>query len=227
MVVHPGYLFVVLYKQAYSEFAQKASTRYRKTYRYMQSAITRNTMFVAKDKAPFTDAQEQPVYLDPLARVAECKEKKLIFHDKNIQADNYVQKNAHSTAQALSGLNKSSKGVGVDVELLSALNLENETFIERNFTDEEVAYCSKSPSPQASFTGTWSAKEAVFKALGVESKGAGAPLKDIEIVRENGAPRVKLTGEASKAAAKAGVKSVNVSISHDDYQATAVALAEF
>ncbi|MCH0629294.1 4'-phosphopantetheinyl transferase superfamily protein [Kocuria palustris] len=227
VVVHPDYLFAVLDKQAYNDYAQKVSARYRKTYRYMHNAITRNTMFVAKDKAPFTDAQEQPVYLDPLARVAECKEKKLIFHDKNIQADNYVQKNAHSTAQALSGLNKSSKGVGVDVELLSALNLENETFIERNFTDEEVAYCSKSPSPQASFTGTWSAKEAVFKALGVESKGAGAPLKDIEIVRENGAPRVKLTGEASKAAAKAGVKSVNVSISHDDYQATAVALAEF
>ena len=82
--------------------------------------------------------------------------------------------------------------------------------------------------PQASFTGTWSAKEAVFKALGVESKGAGASLIDIEITRDvNGAPKVILHGEAKKAAAKAGVKNVNISISHDDFQATAVALSEF
>ena len=68
------------------------------------------------------------------------------------------------TAKALSSLNKSSKGVGVDVELLSAINIDNETFIERNFTGNEVEYCLNTAHPQASFTGTWSAKEAVFKA---------------------------------------------------------------
>ncbi|CAN3501907.1 fatty acid synthase subunit alpha [Diutina catenulata] len=228
VVVHPDYLFAVLDEQQYHKYATKVTARHKKTYRYMHNAITRNTMFVAKDKAPFSDEQEQPVYLDPLARVSLGKEKKLVFADKDIQSDkSYVSQVASSTAQALAKLNKSSRGVGVDVELLSALNLENETFIERNFTAEEVEYCSKSASPQASFTGTWSAKEAVFKALGVESKGAGAALKDIEIVRVSGAPQVKLSGAAKSAADAAGVKSVNVSISHDDYQATAVALSEF
>ena len=81
---------------------------------------------------------------------------------------------------------------------------------------------------RALYTGTWSAKEAVFKALGVASKGAGAALKEIEIVRDsNGAPGVELTGDAAAAAAAVDVKKVNVSISHDDFQATAVALAEF
>ena len=99
----------------------------------------------------------------------------------------------------MSSLNKSSKGVGVDVELLSAINIDNETFIERNFTGNEVEYCLNTAHPQASFTGTWSAKEAVFKALGVESKGAGASLIDIEITRDvNGAPKVILHGEAKK-----------------------------
>nr|P43098.1 RecName: Full=Fatty acid synthase subunit alpha; Includes: RecName: Full=Acyl carrier; Includes: RecName: Full=3-oxoacyl-[acyl-carrier-protein] reductase; AltName: Full=Beta-ketoacyl reductase; Includes: RecName: Full=3-oxoacyl-[acyl-carrier-protein] synthase; AltName: Full=Beta-ketoacyl synthase [Candida albicans]AAA34345.1 fatty acid synthase alpha subunit [Candida albicans] len=228
VVVHPDYLFAVLDRSTYEEYATKVSARNKKTYRYMHNAITRNTMFVAKDKAPYSDELEQPVYLDPLARVEENK-KKLVFSDKTIQSNqSYVGEVAQKTAKALSTLNKSSKGVGVDVELLSAINIDNETFIERNFTGNEVEYCLNTAHPQASFTGTWSAKEAVFKALGVESKGAGASLIDIEITRDvNGAPKVILHGEAKKAAAKAGVKNVNISISHDDFQATAVALSEF
>lgn len=185
-------------------------------------------MFKAKDKAPYGDDLEQPVYLDPLARVEESKNG-LVFSKNGIQSEKaYVSNNAASTAKALASLNNGSKGVGVDVELLSELNLENETFIERNFTEEEIAYAHQAAHPRASFTGTWSAKEAVFKALGVSSKGAGAALRDIEIVRDaNGAPTVVLAGEAKKAAAAAGVKNVKVSISHDDFQATAVALSEF
>lgn len=228
IVVHPDYLYAVLDQATYEEYAAKVNARNKKTYRYMHNAITRNTMFVAKDKAPYSDDLEQPVYLDPLARVEEAK-KQLVFTNKGVQSNkSYVSDVANNTAKALTQLNKSSRGVGVDVELLSSINLDNETFIERNFTASEREYCSKSASPQASFTGTWSAKEAVFKALGVQSKGAGAALLDIEIVRDsNGAPKVVLNGEAKKAATKAGVKNVNVSISHDDFQATAVALSEF
>lgn len=228
VVVHPDYLYAVLDRSTYEDYAVRVSARNKKTYRYMHNAITRNTMFVAKDKAPYADELEQPVYLDPLARVENAKEK-LVFSNKGIQSNQaYTGENARNTAKALASLNKSSKGVGVDVELLSAINLENETFIERNFTAGEVEYCTKTSSPQASFTGTWSAKEAVFKALGVESKGAGASLIDIEITRDvNGAPQVSLHGDAAKAAAKAGVKNVKISISHDDFQATAVALSEF
>jgi fatty acid synthase subunit alpha len=84
-----------------------------------------------------------------------------------------------------------NKKVGVDVEDIVAINIENDTFVERNFTDKEIAYCRKSPSPQSSFAGRWSAKEAVFKSLGVKSRGAGAPLKDIEILpNKEGAPVV-------------------------------------
>jgi fatty acid synthase subunit alpha len=47
--------------------------------------------------------------------------------------------------------------------------------------------------PQKAFAGRWSAKEAVFKALGTSSKGAGAAMKDIEILTDkNGAPSVKV-----------------------------------
>lgn len=226
IVVHPDYLFAVLDQTTYEDYAVKVSSRHKKTYRYMHNAITRNTMFVQKNNAPYADELEKVVYLDPLARVEEGKEFK--FSKKSIQSPNYVSKSTTATAKALASLNKSSKGVGVDVELLTELNLDNETFIERNFTKSEQEYCFKSANPQASFTGTWSAKEATFKALGVKSQGAGASLIDIEIIRDsNGAPKVQLLGKAQEAATKAGVKNVNVSISHDDFQATAVALSEF
>ncbi|KAF7845822.1 hypothetical protein BT93_L0447 [Corymbia citriodora subsp. variegata] len=117
---------------------------------------------------------------------------------------------------------------GVDVETIDAVNIENETMIERNFTQQEIDYCRKAANPQASFTGKWSAKEAVFKSLKVASKGAGAPLKDIEIVNdENGAPTVVLHGAAKAAADEKGVKNTTVSISHSDAQVIAVAISSF
>ncbi|KAI3405060.1 FAS2 [Candida oxycetoniae] len=230
VVVHPDYLYAVLDRQTFEDYASRVTARNKRRYRYMHNAITRNTMFVAKDKAPYSDELEQPVYLDPLARVENQKSNnKLVFSQKNIQSQgSYISDLSENTAKALSVLNKSSKGVGVDVELLSSINIEDETFIERNFVREEIAYCRNSPNPQASFTGTWSAKEATFKALGVKSQGGGASLIDIQIIRDTkGAPKVFLQGLAKTAAQRAGVKQVNVSISHDDFQATAVALSEF
>jgi len=110
----------------------------------------------------------------------------------------------------------------------SAINIENDTFLERNFTKEEISYCQSAPSPASSFAGRWSAKEAVFKSLGVASRGAGAPLSDIEIRRDaNGAPLVQLHGQAEIAAKQAGVKDITLSISHSDKQAIAVAVATF
>ncbi|CUM67914.1 uncharacterized protein PRCAT00005625001 [Priceomyces carsonii] len=229
IVIHPDYLYSVLDKSTFTDYASRVAIRNKKAYRYMHNAITRYSMFKAKDKAPYSDDLEQSVYLDPLARVDPIKNNQYSFSKNSIQSKNaYVSEVASSTAKALSTLNKSGKGVGVDVELLSSLNLENPTFVERNFTVKEQAYCSNAPDARASYTGTWTAKEAVFKALGVKSKGAGASLLDIEILRNgNGGPVVNLTGDAKSVAKQAGISQINVSISHDDLQATAVALSEF
>lgn len=232
VVVHPDYLYAALSKEEYESYAEKVSTRQKKSYSYLHNAIITNTMFVAKDHAPYTDDQEQKVYLDPLARVSLDKTNKYIFTDKELQRDGkFISDSAKRTANILNNLTKEnigSKGVGVDVELISEINIENETFIERNFTIEEIKYCKSAPNPRSSFAGTWSAKEAVFKSLEVESKGAGASLKDIEILHDSkGAPSVKLSGLAETAASKNGVKNVKVSISHDDVQSVAVAISEF
>ncbi|ODV95607.1 hypothetical protein PACTADRAFT_42750 [Pachysolen tannophilus NRRL Y-2460] len=226
VVIHPDYLYASLDQGTYEEYAKRVAVRYNKTYKYMHNAVLHNSLFVAKDKSPYSDELEKPVYLNPLARVDTVKGEleKLEFTKKSVEAKKAISDNLSSMTKNLAG----QKGVGVDVELLSAVNISNETFVERNFTEAEISYCSSAPSPQSSFTGTWSAKEAVFKALGVKSQGGGASLKDIEILRDsNGAPKVLLSGSAAVAASEAGVKSIKVSISHDDAQAVAVAISEF
>ncbi|KAF5095210.1 hypothetical protein D0Z00_003247 [Geotrichum galactomycetum] len=231
IAIHPDYVLAALSKSQYLEYAAKVSTRQKKAYRYLHNAIAEQSMFVAKDKAPYTDAQESSVYLNPLARVDfDKKSESLTFNQRKLNQAKYTTSTGHTeevlkalTAQAGAG----SNNVGVDVELLESVNIDNENFVERNFTAAEVAYCSGSSDARASFTGTWSAKEAVFKTLNSAGKGAGAALKEIEILRNNkGAPYVVLHGDAEKAAAAEGIKTVKVSISHNDVQAVAVAIAE-
>ncbi|KAJ2737625.1 fatty acid synthase alpha subunit Lsd1, partial [Coemansia sp. BCRC 34301] len=92
---------------------------------------------------------------------------------------------AQQQAQSLFG----ERGVGVDIELIADINIENETFVERNFTVGEQEYCWSRANPHASFAGKWCAKEAVIKAVSsadldqanVWIRGSAAPLVDIEI----------------------------------------------
>jgi len=212
IVVHPDYLYACLEDKEYEAYLAKLKLREQKAYRYLHKGMANNTLVQIKHAPPYTADEEARVYLNPLARLDE--KNKYIFPDASAK---YNQK----TAAIVEALTASIGGqdVGVDVETIDAINIENEDFLRRNFTDAELEYCWKAPSPQASFAGTWSAKEAVFKSLGVKSAGGGAPLKDIEIFRdENGKPQVQFHGEAAEKAAAAGVKNVKIAISHDSIQ---------
>ena len=65
-----------------------------------------------------------------------------------------------------------------------------------------------------------------FKSLKVESKGAAASMKDIEIVSTSTGPQVVLHGEAKAAADRQGVKEFEVSLSHDEDVSIAVVIAK-
>ena len=243
--IHPKYLFATLDHAQYQTYKQKVEARQRKAYRYYHDGLINNTMFRAKAKSPYEDAQQSHVFLNPEARVATDKKTSDLTYPVN--APKKVQsQNTTDMVETLMKVNASSNSnPGVDIESIDAIDIHNDTFVERNFTQAEIKYCRQAPSPQASFTGKWSAKEAVFKSLKVEGKGAGAPLKDIEITNgESGAPTVmvsrshhiitgqmlinpQLYGEAKAAAENAGVKSTTVSISHSDAQVIAVAISSF
>lgn len=228
--IHPKYLFATLDASEYALYKQKVMARQKRAYRFFHNGMINNTLFVAKSAPPYAEAAMEAVFLNPDQRaVADKKTGEYAFPSvyKKIESPHTKQ-----TREMLEQLTTTTAApgskVGVDVEEISAINIDNETFISRNFTPAEQAYCKKAPSPASSFAGRWSAKEAVFKSLGVTSKGAGASLAEIEITAdEKGAPKVVLHGEARKAADDAGLKGVNVSISHSDTQAIAVAVAAF
>ncbi|KAI1114313.1 fatty acid synthase subunit alpha [Nemania sp. NC0429] len=233
--IHPRYLFAALDQETFAEYKAKVTARQKKAYRYFHNGLINNSLFQAKSNSPYTDEQLSSVLLNPDARVTEDeKTAELIFASnfaKQVTAPQVAR--TRTTKEVVEGLARSlqtgrNNKVGVDVEDISAINIDNDTFVERNFTEKEIAYCRTTPNPQSSFAGRWSAKEAVFKSLGVQSKGAGAPLKDIEILpNEKGAPIVSLHGDAADAAKKAGVKEITVSISHSETQSIAIAVAAF
>ena len=217
-----------------------------KAYRYFHDGLINNTMFRSKAKSPYEDAQQSQIFLNPEARV-DMDKKSAEFKFPTKPSKKVQSQSTTEMVETLMKVNASpNSNPGVDIESIDAIDIHNDTFVERNFTQGEIEYCRQAPNPQASFTGRWSAKEAVFKSLKVESKGAGAPLKEIEIksddhgsptvtvssayskrVKENVLTTVQLSGDAKAAADKAGVKSTTVSISHSDSQVIAVAISSF
>ncbi|PLB39740.1 trifunctional fatty acid synthase subunit FAS2 [Aspergillus candidus] len=228
--IHPKYLYATLDQAQFQAYKSKVEARQKKAYRYFHNGLINNSIFVAKSKAPYEDAQQSKVFLNPDYRVAvDKKTSELKFPSAPPKVNDAGAQGTKQMVESLATAYAADNSkVGVDVEIIESVNVHNETFIERNFTAQEQEYCRKAPSPQASFAGRWSAKEAVFKSLGVHSKGAGASLKDIEIASDTtGAPIVNLHGAAAEAAKQAGAKQVNVSISHSDIQAVAVAISKF
>ena len=194
--IHPKYLYATLDRAQFQTYKAKVEARQKKAYRYFHNGLINNSIFVAKDKAPYEDSQQSKIFLNPDYRVAvDKKTSELKFPAVPPKASDKGTESTRSMIESLAKANAAEDSkVGVDVENIEGFNIENETFIERNFTASEREYCLKAPSPRASFAGRWSAKEAVFKSLGVSSKGAGSPLKDIEIVTDStGAPVVQVS----------------------------------
>lgn len=192
--IHPKYLFATLDQTQFQTYKQKVDARQKRAYRYFHDGLINNTMFRAKNKSPYEDAQQSKVFLDPTVRVSVDKKTNELTYAKT--APKKVQdKNTTEMVETLMKVNAAqNSNPGVDIEQINAIDISNDTFIERNFTAAEIAYCRKAPNPQASFVGKWSAKEAVFKSFKVASRGGGAPMKDIEIVNdENGAPSVRVS----------------------------------
>ncbi|KAF2457726.1 hypothetical protein BDY21DRAFT_284996 [Lineolata rhizophorae] len=228
--IHPKYLFATLDKAEYANYRGKVAARQKRAYRFFHDGLVSNTMFRAKAASPYADALQSKVFLDPAARVApDARSAELAYPAKPAPPSAAEARRADETRRVAETLAAAQGGadrrVGVDVESVDAIPVDNDTFLERNFSAAEREYCAGAPDPRASLAGRWAAKEAVFKALGVASAGGGAPLVEIEIVAGKGGPRVVLKGEAERRAREAGVREVSVSISHGAGQAVAVAVA--
>lgn len=90
-------------------------------------------------------------------------------------------------------------------------------FAARIFTPAERASCERRADPALHFAARFAAKEATFKALGVgvQSEGVDRRWQEAEVVRTDGPPTLRLHGGLARAAARRGVTSMVVSLSHD------------
>ncbi|KAJ7745730.1 fatty acid synthase [Mycena metata] len=248
LIVHPRYLFATLEPSHYEAYKERHAVRALQSYKSMSEMMIKNSLVKIKETPPYSPDLEAPVLLNSLARASldtktgSYKYQAKLASTVSVDTANVaISESLAAAPSAASGV----IGVGVDQglflpyfpnvhahltttpELISAVPSSNPTFVTRNFTPGEIAYCRAQPSPPSSFAARWAGKEAVFKSLGVKSKGAAAAMLDIEILNDEatGAPAVRLHGDAKKAADEQGVSKVLISLSHSETVAIAFAQA--
>ena len=200
--------------------------------------MIKKSLVKIKEHPPYNSDMERKVLLNSMARATfDSKTGEYSFNGKlatEVSLD-IANANAFSTIVAANGFTaRPAIGVGVDqglssffipstdrlrhnLELISSVPSHNPTFVNRNFTEAEITYCRSQPSPPSSFAARWVGKEAVFKSLGVKSRGAAAAMKDIEIINdESGVPTVRLHGEAKASATDKGISKILISLSHSE-----------
>jgi holo-[acyl-carrier protein] synthase len=118
-------------------------------------------------------------------------------------------------------------GLGADVieveRIRGVLERQGERFLQRVFTEEERAYCSGMKYPHKHYAARFAAKEAVSKCF---STGIGAELgwKSVSIYHgERHQPLVRLDAQGEALLRQVGATHVQVSLSHTDTVAMAVA----
>lgn len=90
------------------------------------------------------------------------------------------------------------------------------------FTERELAYACGRRREDEHLAARFAAKEAVFKALGT-GLASGVGWRDVEVVNgASGRPRLGLSGATRQLADRAGVRSMEISLSHTAGLALAV-----
>lgn len=111
--------------------------------------------------------------------------------------------------------------VGIDVLEVERVQ-ENEMFLNKLFTENEITYINKHINKKERIAGFFCAKEAVLKALDYPE----LTLKDVEISHSNtGRPLVNFRGDAKIFYSK-NFSDIDISISHSKTIATAICIVK-
>lgn len=228
LVLHPDLILGTLSNAAYESYMAKRKAREAKAQAYTyRSLISLNDKLIKlKESPPFAAEVEAQAYLDPTVRAAyDSTAKSWVIGKKQLEASKKAfSAQTAALTKSLYAIANHPHGVGIDVQLINDVPVDNADFLHRNYTKAELEYCCTQPDVHASLAGRWAAKEAIAKALCSSSKdkpewlqGAGAPLKSIEVLPGiSGAPTIRVNGKR--------LESLKVSISHSG--AYAVALAQ-
>ena len=119
------------------------------------------------------------------------------------------------------------RGLGSDLVDIARFRLALERragLHERLFSDAERTYTDSLGDPVKSLAARFGAKEAVMKAMGIGLWHFA--FRDVEVLRlGSGAPRVVLHQKAAELAAERGIVDWQLTLSHTDTTAMAVAIA--
>ena len=121
-------------------------------------------------------------------------------------------------------------GIGVDLvdveRIQHSIDRFGERFVERVFTEGEIAYCQSMKFPARHFAARFAAKEAVSKAFGT-GIGKAMGWRDIDVhKKESGEPFLVLHRGADTLARDRGVTSALITLSHTDDHAIAMIVVE-
>jgi holo-[acyl-carrier protein] synthase len=115
-------------------------------------------------------------------------------------------------------------GIGIDAtdipRIEAALARYGDRFVQRVFTDDEIAYCSRRRNPAPHYAGRFAAKEAAMKALGT-GHSAGVLWRDVEVVRRGGPPQLRFHGAAARRFEAMDARRSLVTITHSETLAIA------
>ncbi|GIZ46259.1 hypothetical protein CKM354_000939100 [Cercospora kikuchii] len=249
--IAPKYFLASLTEAEHDSYSARTAKRQRLANRRYVEAVLDNTIVKIQAESPFIAEDASRVYLDPLARICESTDVpgSYRFNPADLRNTSSPQTALSSwTAQEIlrgqhsPGIAEAAKSckkwiekqnvqatstVGIDVVQLNDFKShENPIFIERNYTLGEVRYAKQSVDRCRAYAGRWAAKEAVFKCLRARSRGAGAAMKDIEVLRESkdDGPVIMLHGAALHHARSSGLETVQVSLSYGEDCVVAVAL---
>ncbi len=121
-------------------------------------------------------------------------------------------------------------GIGVDLvecaRIQRSIDRFGDRFLHRVFTDGEVEYSMSMKFPARHLAARFAAKEAVSKAFGT-GIGKAMGWRNIDICKkESGEPFLIFSGPAQELAAKRGVTSALITLSHTEQHAMASVVLE-
>ena len=118
-------------------------------------------------------------------------------------------------------------GLGLDAtdipRIAATIERFGNRFLQRVFTEGEIAYCQRRRHPAIHFAGRFAAKEAAMKALGT-GHTPEVLWRGVEVIRQGGPPRLLFHGGAGRRFAALGATSSLLTITHSDALAMAQVL---
>ena len=118
-------------------------------------------------------------------------------------------------------------GLGMDICAVARIQRildgpRAERFLERVYTQAERALCGARADAASAYAARFAAKEALVKALGAPQ---GITWQDMEVVREGGPPRFRLSGVALAEMEKRGAEAF-LALTHDAGVAAATVILQ-